>query len=206
MCSTGISFGRSKLLQSCGNFTLKPELEITVIACLPGRDAQEVLYTGFVQTPNGDSKRLGFLPDICNADFHKTTFSSETYTVLNVLLNGLKRESSRFGKNYPLSFLTIVYFLLLLFAPQARDCSVLCDHCAWWGRDEVRPKVKCIHPKLIIVCRRLQAVKKQRETARSLCLSCLLRSKNSKNIFFGLIMISLEKSVSTWQFPVNKVI
>ena len=160
MCSTGISFGRSKLLQSCGNFTLKPELEITVIACLPGRDAQEVLYTGFVQTPNGDSKRLGFLPDICNADFHKTTFSSETYTVLNVLLNGLKRESSSFGKNYPLSFLTIVYFLLLLFAPQARDCYVLCDHCAWWGRDEVRPKVKCIHPKLIIICRRLQAVKK----------------------------------------------
>ena len=117
MCSTGVSFGRPKLLQSCGNFTLKPEIEITVIACLPGRDAQEVLYTGFVQTPNGDSKRLGFLPDICNADVHKTTFSSETNTVSNVLLNGLERESSSFGKNYPLSFLTLVYFSSFIIRP-----------------------------------------------------------------------------------------
>ena len=117
MCSTGISFGRSKLLQSCGNFTLKPELKPTVTACLAGRDAQEVLYTGFVQTSNGDSKRLGFLPDICNADVHKTTFSSETYTVSNVLLNGLERESSSFGKNYPLSFLTTVYFSSFIIRP-----------------------------------------------------------------------------------------
>ena len=53
MCFTGISFGRSKLLQSCCNLTLKPELEPTVIACfccLAIRDAQEVLYTRFVQT------------------------------------------------------------------------------------------------------------------------------------------------------------
>ena len=42
MCSTDISFGRSKLLQSCSNLTLKPELEPTVIACLAGREAQEV--------------------------------------------------------------------------------------------------------------------------------------------------------------------
>ena len=89
----GISFGRSKLLQSCGNFTLKPELEPTGIACLARRDAQEVLYTGFVQTPSGDSKRLRFLPDICNADIHETTFLTKTYTVLNELLNGLLRES-----------------------------------------------------------------------------------------------------------------
>ena len=46
------------------NFMLKPELEPTVIACLAGRDAQEVLYTGFVQTPSGDLKRLRFFPDI----------------------------------------------------------------------------------------------------------------------------------------------
>ena len=92
MCSTGISFGRSKLLQSCSNLTLKPELEPTVIACLVGRDAQEVLYIGYVQTPSGNSKRserLRFLPDICNADIHKTAFSAKTYTVLNELLNGL---------------------------------------------------------------------------------------------------------------------
>ena len=69
MCSSGISFarskllqscsnlsfGRSKLLQSCSNLTLKPELELAVTACLAGRDAQEVLYTVFVQTPSGNS-------------------------------------------------------------------------------------------------------------------------------------------------------
>ena len=118
MCSTGISFGRSKLLQSCSNFTLKPELKPTVTACLAGRDAQEVLYTGFVHTPSSDSKRLRFLPDICNADIQKTSFSAKTYTVLNGVLNGLQRESWSFGKNYPLSVLTIVYNspLLSLFA------------------------------------------------------------------------------------------
>ena len=52
---TGISFGRSKLLQRCSYFTLNPELESTVIAHLAGRNAQEVLYTGFLQTPRGDS-------------------------------------------------------------------------------------------------------------------------------------------------------
>ena len=56
---------------------LKPELEPTVIACLAGRDAQEVLYTGFVLTPDDDSKWLQFLPDICNADIHKTAFSAK---------------------------------------------------------------------------------------------------------------------------------
>ena len=40
MCPTGIRFGRSKLLQSCSNSTLKPELETAVMACLAGRDAQ----------------------------------------------------------------------------------------------------------------------------------------------------------------------
>ena len=89
MCSSGIRFGRSKLLQSCNNFTLKPVLEPTVIACLAGRDAQEVLYTGFVQTPSDDSRRLRYLPDICNADIHRTAFSAKTYTVVNELLNGL---------------------------------------------------------------------------------------------------------------------
>ena len=92
-CSISISFGRSKLLQSCSNFTSKPELKPTVTACLAGRGAQEVLYTGFVHTPSSDSKRLRFLPDICNADIQKTSFSAKTYTVLNGVLNGLQRES-----------------------------------------------------------------------------------------------------------------
>ena len=64
---------------------VKTELEPTVIACLAGRDAQEVLYTGFVQTLCGNSKRLQFLPDTCNADIHKTPFSTKTYTVLKKL-------------------------------------------------------------------------------------------------------------------------
>ena len=93
MCSTGISFGRSKLLQSCSNFTSKPELKPTVTACLAGRDAQEVLYTGFVHTLSSDSKRLRFLPDICNVDIQKTPYSAKTYTVLNGVLDDLQRES-----------------------------------------------------------------------------------------------------------------
>ena len=91
--STGISFGRSKLLQSCSNFMLKTELKPTVTACLAGRDAQEVLYTGFVHKPSSDSKLLRFLPDICNADIQKSSFSSKTYPVLNGVLNRLQRES-----------------------------------------------------------------------------------------------------------------
>ena len=54
------------LLQSSCNFTLKPELEPkrTVIACLAGGDAQEVLYTGFVQTwsSNCDSCQTSAVP------------------------------------------------------------------------------------------------------------------------------------------------
>ena len=76
-------------LQSCRNFTLEPELEPAVTASLAGGDAQEVLYTGFVQTPSGDSKQLWFLPDIGYADIHKTAFFTKTYTILNELLNGL---------------------------------------------------------------------------------------------------------------------
>ena len=37
--SSGISFGRSKLLHLCGNFTFKPELEPTIIARLAGKEA-----------------------------------------------------------------------------------------------------------------------------------------------------------------------
>ena len=50
--------------------------------------------------------------------------------------------------------------------------------------DELRPNVSCIHSKLIIACR----------------VYC--GSKNSKNVLFRSIMISFEKSVSNWKFPV----
>ena len=47
MCSTDIKFLRSKLLQSYSNFTLKPKLEPTVVACLAGRDAHKVFILDF---------------------------------------------------------------------------------------------------------------------------------------------------------------
>ena len=42
-----------------------------------------------LQTLTLDSRQLRFLPDICNADVHKTAFSAKTYTIVNELLNGL---------------------------------------------------------------------------------------------------------------------
>ena len=54
--------------------------------------------------------------------------------------------------------MTVVFFLTILF-------------------DEVRPKVLCIHTKLIIVCRRLGAVSKERDCSYSIGLSCLLREQ-----------------------------
>ena len=71
LCSTGIRFedqNYSIIVVASG---LNPELEPTVTACLADRDAQQVPYTGFVQTPSRDSKRLRFLPYICNAGIHK---------------------------------------------------------------------------------------------------------------------------------------
>ena len=110
MCSSGISFGRSKLLQSCSNLTLKPELEPTVTACLAGRDGEEVLYTGFVQTLSGSSRRLRFLPNICNADIYKTTFSAKTLnTVTNELLMIFKEGAEVLVQTIRRTFLTIDY-------------------------------------------------------------------------------------------------
>ena len=75
--------------------------------------------------------------------------------------------------------MTVLFFVTILF-------------------DEVRPKVLCIHTKLIIVCRRLRAIKRERETARSLYFRRVsFGSKDSKDVLFRSIMISLEKSVST---------
>ena len=105
MCSSGISFGRSKLLQSCSNLTLKQELEPAITACLAGRDAQEVLYTGFVQTPSGNSRRLRFLPNICNADIHKTAFSEKTLTTfMNELLMICKERAEALVKTIRRAF------------------------------------------------------------------------------------------------------
>ena len=75
--------------------------------------------------------------------------------------------------------MTVLFFVTILF-------------------DKVRPKVLCIHTKLIIVGRRLRAIKREREAARSLYFRRVsFGSKDSKDVLFRSIMISLEKSVST---------
>ena len=87
---------------------------------------------------------LSFLTIFYNAPF-----------IIRVSLTRLRREPSVWiRKKYPLEprVATVLFVVTIVF-------------------DEVRPKVLCIHTKLIIVCRRLQVVKK---TARSLCLSCLM--------------------------------
>ena len=58
MCSTGISFGRSKLLQSCSNLKLKPELEPTVIALKNNPETQHVRQKSLetFQPPYASSK------------------------------------------------------------------------------------------------------------------------------------------------------
>ena len=115
--------------------------------------------------------------------------------------------------------------LLSLFASQAGNCSVLGHKCCfWWSKAKEIPgclihhllvvftrqlknlvTALCIHTKLIIVCCRLQGVKKERLLVVCVCRICC-GSQMSKNVLFRLIMISLEKSILTRQFPVYKVI
>ena len=54
----------------------------------------------------------------------------------------------------------------------------------------------------VVDCKQL---KNERLLVVYVCCVCC-GSKNSKDVSFRSIMISLEKSVSTWRFPVNKVI
>ena len=129
------------ILQSCSNVTLKPELELTVIACLAGRDSQEVLYTGFVQTLSGDSKRTRFLPDICNANIHKNAFSAKNIYRLEWTIVASKsrvckeRAEALVKKTIRWAFWQLFIILLSLFVSQVTgDCSVLCDHSVWWGK------------------------------------------------------------------------
>ena len=70
----------------------------------------------------------------------------------------------------------------------------------------VREKVLCIHTKLIIVCRRLREVKKMRDCSWSMFVVFAAGAKTVKMFHFARLWYHLKKSVSTWQFPVNKVI
>ena len=143
MCSTDISFGRSKLLQSCSNFMLEPELEPTVL----GQRCSGGFYTGFVQKLSSNSKRLQFLPDIWSAYIYTNFFHKKwkKCTVLNELMK-LSTElfnNCLFSLNYSRFLLaTGLFFMAIVF-------------------DEVRPKILCIHTKLIIICHGLRAVRKR---------------------------------------------
>ena len=108
-----------------------------------------------------------------------------------------KERAEALVKTIPWAFWQLFIILLSLFASLTGYRWLFCS---LWQFCLI-----CIHTKLIIVCCGLGAVKK-RETARSLyvCRVCL-GSKNSKDVLFRSITIKLEKSVSTWQFPVNKV-
>ena len=75
-----------KLLQSCSNFTLKPELKPTVTACLAGRDAQEVFTLDLSKTERR-FKAIAILARLSNADIHKIAFSAKTYTVIPSWMN-----------------------------------------------------------------------------------------------------------------------
>ena len=82
------------------------------------------------QTMSSDSKWLGFLPDICNADiqFTRLLFLKKLNSVLNKLVIGLEKECWCFGQPYPLSLLTIVYnnspFIIRV---SGLHYSLLCD-------------------------------------------------------------------------------
>ena len=92
--------------------TLKPELEPTIIACLAGKDAQEVLYTGFVQSPSGDSQDRLFHQNIYRFEWTSKWF--------------VKRELKLWLKNIRWGFWQLFIILLSLFASQAGDCSGRC--------------------------------------------------------------------------------
>ena len=76
MCSTGIDFGR------CSNFTLEPELEPTVIACLAVRDGQEVFilnlskYRAAFQGDCDSCQKSGTVPIFTTLSFPQKQISS----------------------------------------------------------------------------------------------------------------------------------
>ena len=90
MCSTDIKFLRSKLLQSYSNFTLKPKLEPTAVACLAGRDAYEVFILDFSKHRAAIQGDCGSCQTSGKLIFRRPPFlQKHNYTILNELINGL---------------------------------------------------------------------------------------------------------------------
>ena len=105
MCSTGISFGRSKLLQSCSNFTLKPELKKTVNSLFSRQRCSGGFVYWICSYTEQRFKAIAILFRHLQCRYSKDLLFRKNicYTVLNGVLTGLQRESWSFGKNYPLS-------------------------------------------------------------------------------------------------------
>ena len=110
MCSTDWhKLWRSKLVQSCSNFPLKPELKPTVIACLAGRDGQEV----FILDLSKHRAAIQSDCDSCQTDqqcrySQDRLFRKDMYRLDWTSKWFVNWESWSFGKNYPLNFLTSV--------------------------------------------------------------------------------------------------
>ena len=105
LLSTGISFGRSKLLQSCSNFTLKPELKKTVNSLFSRQRCSGGFVYWICSYTEQRFKAIAILFRHLQCRYSKDLLFRKNiyYTVLNGVLNGLQRESWSFGKNYPLS-------------------------------------------------------------------------------------------------------
>ena len=110
----------------------------------------------------------------------------KTYAVLNELLNGTvcKERAEALVKTIRWAFWLLFIILLSLFASQATgDCSILCDRSVWWG-----------HTKLIIVCRRLRAVKKERLLVVYMFVVFALGARTVKMFYFALLWHHLKKA------------
>ena len=98
------------------------------------------------------------------------------------------------------AFQQLLRIFLSLFASHPGNCSVLCDH---WRK--TKGLVYSHETNHCLSQTATSQKKKERLLIIYVCRVCR-GSKNNKNVLSRSIMISLEQSVSTWQFPVNKVI
>ena len=117
----------------------------------------------------------------------------------------VKRELKLWWKTIRWAFWQLFIILLTLYTSQATgDCSVLYDHSVWWGRTK---GLVYYHETDHCLSQTANSKKRERLLVVDLyvCPVCF-GSKNSEDVLFRLIVIPLEKSVPTWQFPVNQTI
>ena len=142
---TDISFEEKKLVQSSSNFTLKPELKPTLIACLAGRDAQEV----FILDLSKHRAAIQSDCDSCQTDLQcrysqDCLFPKDMYCLDWISKWFVNWESWSFGKNYALNFLTSVYNSPFIIRVSGWQLFF-----SLWPLCLMTKKVLCIHTKLI---------------------------------------------------------